>query len=411
MARSKGDDKSMQKLKVLFCSPYALDCENSNGVNKINFNIMPIISKRCDLTIVQPTGEMNLKSNIDIKLIHLSKNIKKEISFFFKLKSLFFPFSLDEYVFYDMGKELADIINSTYENYDVIHISSFQLSSVFKYLSPAAAKKSIFFAIDSKVLHEKSKVMVSKGMRKIYRKYLYYKSVYCVRRVYSLANWLCFVSEFDAKSIEKIIPNKSIATIPNGVFINHGYATSEYDFSEISLCFHGDMGYPPNKSALLKLIEFLPIIQTKVSIPVTLKLIGNGSEKYNDPDCGILGMGFIDDIYGELAKCNIYISLVNTGAGIKNKLLDAMSLGLPIIATKSSMEGIAYASSGIHYLEVEYNDVDMIIDKLNSILFKFDLAENLSNSSLSCVEKNYSWDKVATDYIGLYKRVVKNECD
>ncbi len=46
----------------------------------------------------------------------------------------------------------------------------------------------------------------------------------------------------------------------------------------------------------------------------------------------------------------MFASPLKIGAGIKVKLLEAMALGLPIVASSVAVEGIG-AAAGVHYLE------------------------------------------------------------
>ncbi|PSU50934.1 hypothetical protein C9J12_02915 [Photobacterium frigidiphilum] len=398
----------MEKIKILFCTPYALDDENANGINKINMNIIPRLYNDCELTILQPDGVTDSTIESKCQVIKVKAKVKKN-DFIDKVVSTFSILSRDEYIFKSICYEMACRINKSYENYDIIHLSSFQLSAVLSFLNKNALKKVVFFAIDSKVLHEESRVKVTNGYKHIYRSLLLYKAKLCFNMIYDKVDNICFVGQSDAESLLSVLPNKNVNVIPNGVFIEHNSIYNEcLDTDEITLCFHGDMYYPPNKRALSKLLSYFPIIQSSFSKPITLKIIGKGSEIYNSPSLGVLGMGFVDDIYKELSNSTIYVSLVDTGAGIKNKLLDAMSVGLPILASQNSMEGIAYSRVNTEYLEIEPNDVQSIINKLNIILNDSDLRNDMKISGLTCVREYYSWNKVALDYIAYYEKVISS---
>lgn len=395
------------KVKVLFISPYEVLDENSNGVNKINVNVLIHLADKCDFTIVQPGNELNEA------LIGLCNVIpRKEI---FELPNCIVSnlslYSKDEVIFRSYARKVAVIIHEMADEFDVIHISSFQLSTVIPMLSEKVRKKVIFFAIDSKVLHETTRMKDSIGFDYLYRRYLSLKSVVATKLIYSKASSVFFVGKKDAEVTKGLLPKSVVVDyIPNGVALNHG---RRYRFSnskdKVVMVFHGDMYYPPNQIAIKKLISILPSINSQIDADVLVKVIGNGSKELNSPSSGILGLGFVDDLYEELSNADVYISLVETGAGIKNKLLDAMSVGLPILATDRSMEGIDHAQQGVNYLPISPNNIKGLCDAIFDIRSNKDLAIEMSKKNIACVQEHYSWKKVSDRYYDIYERLVNND--
>lgn len=396
----------MKKLKLLLCSPYSLDSENSNGINKINFNIINHLMADYEISVLSPEGEVDnyIASNCNVTMI---PTLIKNVTLLMKIAAVFSLYSRDEYIFKKLSKTIASYINKRFESFDIIHLSSFQLSPVLPYLSLNALNKVVFFPIDSKVKHEQSKYLEAKGFEKLYSYFLFSKAKLCTRLVYSLTKNICFVSPLDANSIARMVPNSTVHFIPNGVDTDHNfqYAANLPNNRSVSICFHGDMCYPPNKKALEALLAHWPNIKSEIAEHCILKLIGKGSEKYTDYEQGILGMGFVDNIYSELSTSTIYVSLIETGAGIKNKLLDAMSVGLPILATKSSAEGITYAYEDHEYILVESKSAQSIVSGISRLLKQEEERLFFKNNGMNCVKTNYSWKAISTEYSDYYHRI------
>ena len=55
---------------------------------------------------------------------------------------------------------------------------------------------------------------------------------------------------------------------------------------------------------------------------------------------GIEAVGFVEDLEPWLARCRVSISPLRYGAGVKGKVNQAMSRGLPVVATAMSVEGM-----------------------------------------------------------------------
>ena len=51
---------------------------------------------------------------------------------------------------------------------------------------------------------------------------------------------------------------------------------------------------------------------------------------------GLSFAGYVDDLEGELRQYRGFVAPITTGTGVKTKVLDAMAVGLPVVATPSA---------------------------------------------------------------------------
>lgn len=88
-------------------------------------------------------------------------------------------------------------------------------------------------------------------------------------------------------------------------------------------------------------LEVLPEI--RLALPgVSLTLVGNGSDRLaKELACaGVRGTGFVEDPSSHFSRCSLAIAPLLAGAGVKFKVLEALSAGVPVVGTPVALEGI-----------------------------------------------------------------------
>jgi glycosyltransferase involved in cell wall biosynthesis len=87
------------------------------------------------------------------------------------------------------------------------------------------------------------------------------------------------------------------------------------------------------------------------------------------------------------AMCGI--GALQVGAGVQNKILEYMAMGLPVVANQMGMEGIR-AESGMHFLSGE--TPSKLADQLFRLYEDEKLREELAGAAHAFVEKNHTWE-------------------
>jgi glycosyltransferase involved in cell wall biosynthesis len=114
----------------------------------------------------------------------------------------------------------------------------------------------------------------------------------------------------------------------------------------------------------------------------------------------VIFTGDIDDQYVALAACDIYAH-ISLGEGLPLSLLEAMSMGKPIIATP--VGGIPEAiEDGQDGLLVEPNP-DKIAEKILCLLKNKPIAEMLGMNAKAVAKERFTWENAADRFIDLYK--------
>jgi polysaccharide biosynthesis protein PslH len=96
----------------------------------------------------------------------------------------------------------------------------------------------------------------------------------------------------------------------------------------------GTRDWPPNQEGFLRALELWP--QISAGIPgAELCVVGAKKPGATDPTYppGVRDLGFVEDLDAVLGTCRALMAPIRTGGGLRAKLLDAASRGLPVVAT------------------------------------------------------------------------------
>jgi glycosyltransferase involved in cell wall biosynthesis len=115
------------------------------------------------------------------------------------------------------------------------------------------------------------------------------------------------------------------------------------------------------------------------------------------PDTTVLAD--VPDLRPHLWGAGVYACPMESGTGIKNKLLEAMAAGAPAVATPLACQGLAVRDGA----ELRIADSDeafagAIVDVLRS-------PGTLGESARAYVRARHDWDAVARAYMAVYEQV------
>ena len=205
-----------------------------------------------------------------------------------------------------------------------------------------------------------------------------------------------FVSDKDINYLKN--NNKNVKVIPNGVDLETFNYNNEEKLDENIIVFSGIMDYKPNVDAVIYFCEkVLPLVIFN-NPTIKFHIIGKNPtiEIKQLASENIVITGWVENIAEHIKKGIIYVSPLITGAGLKNKILEAMALKIPIIATTISIDGINVINEK-HICIVD--SPVLFAAKINELLRDESKRNNLINNSFNLINENYNWDKIVEQYI------------
>lgn len=155
------------------------------------------------------------------------------------------------------------------------------------------------------------------------------------------ASHILFASRRDQNILHPSSDDRA-TVIPNGVDLDY-WKRETTQRGKDTIVFTGSMAYPPNTDAALYLIEEIyPLVRE--SVPgAKIFVVGR------DPAPslikagqipGVTVTGFVDDVRPYLEQASVFVVPLRFGAGIQNKVLEAMAMEVPVIASPLAAEGL-----------------------------------------------------------------------
>jgi glycosyltransferase involved in cell wall biosynthesis len=213
------------------------------------------------------------------------------------------------------------------------------------------------------------------------------------------------VSPDDEAELARLSPSARLALIPNGVDTEYfGQAKS----GGVGLVFVGGTNWFPNRDALEWFVaEVLPLLRLEgYHDPVTwVGFCGEEERRRYGAVPGLTLTGYVGDVRPYLAAAAAAIVPLRMGGGTRLKVLDAWSMGKPVVSTAIGCEGLA-TRPGTNILVADTPRA--FADAILQVARDVDLQRRLGNAARATVEGQYAWtvigEKLRTLYFHLIQR-------
>ena len=208
-----------------------------------------------------------------------------------------------------------------------------------------------------------------------------------------------FVSEPEAERFRTLAPEIAgrVSAVENGVDLDR-FAPGQshpWPFGESigpNLVFTGTMDYWPNADAVTWFArDTLPLIRKK-SEGTRLWIVGANPGAEVRALAGLPGVcvtGRVDDVRPYVAHASAVVCPLRIARGIQNKVLEAMAMGRPVVATGAAFEGVR-AHAGTELLVAD--DPGGMAEAVGAVLDGHH--PGLGAAARAAMERGYSWDRV-----------------
>jgi glycosyltransferase involved in cell wall biosynthesis len=217
------------------------------------------------------------------------------------------------------------------------------------------------------------------------------------RTMMQQADVVTVVSPDDATTLRALNPAVTPIVVPNGVdtrYFDRG-TVSAHPFVRPTIVFSGTLDFRANVDALHWMVnEVMPQVHAQVSDAM---LIAVGRRPHKSllalQSSGALALtGEIADTRPYLCGAHVYVVPMRIGGGVRLKVLEAMSLMVPVISTAMGLEGI-------EGMRPEYAQVaDTATAMANAIVASLDKAPD-TVPARNFVIDHYDWQVIVPRFV------------
>ena len=217
------------------------------------------------------------------------------------------------------------------------------------------------------------------------------------RRIAKRADTTLFVLEQEAALFKTLAPESAekISFVNNGVdtqqFDPDAAYTSPFPAGTKNIVFTGAMDYWANVDAVKWFAEQVFPIVSKRQEYARFYIVGSKPTRevlqLAENDSAVIVTGRVEDIRSYVAHADLVVAPLRIARGIQNKVLEAMAMAKPIVASSAAMEGIPGGAD----LQVEIaNEREEFADRVIKYL-EHPIGAVLANRRY--VDANFSWDE------------------
>ena len=207
--------------------------------------------------------------------------------------------------------------------------------------------------------------------------------------------------EFDlvASHISKFA--KRISVVPNSISFND-YQELNIQPAPTQIIFTGSFRFHANYEAMKWFVgEVFPRI-LKQQPHVQLVITGDHAGLPLPPAQNVTLSGYVGDIKSLIASSRISIAPLLTGGGTRLKILEAMAIGTPVVATSKGAEGLG-AEDGNQVLVAD--TPDDFAGHVLTLLGDAELHEKLSINGKLFVKEKYDWQSIMPRFLQLVEDI------
>lgn len=241
--------------------------------------------------------------------------------------------------------------------------------------------------VEYKIWEDYTRFSTSFFQRKIYR--------YLTARLkqFELANikkvdHIIAITENDKLQFQTDGIHVPISVVPFGIDENGKDIT---DIRKNKIFFLGAFNWKPNRDAALFLIhEILPEL-IKLHPKIELHLAGTYTPKsfFTSASKHLIVHGKVESSSDFVLQHGVLVAPIFSGSGVRIKIVEALSKGVPVVASTVAMQGIDQTAVLIADTKNEF------IQKISQLLQNEELQKNLQQKALTTIQEKFAMETIA----------------
>lgn len=218
-------------------------------------------------------------------------------------------------------------------------------------------------------------------------------------------------SDADAAALQKLARNHAtIRTLGNGVDLDY-FTPSHEQASQTTrqpdtVVFSGKMSYHANITAALYLAEEVMPLVWRSRPNVKLSIVGSQPTaqiralEANEPGARIRVTGYVKDLRVPLRQASIAAAPLLYGAGIQNKVLEAMACGIPVVGSSQAFSALK-VERGADCLAADTPAA--FAEALLNLLNNEGLRQRMGAAGRRFVETHHNWHSIIAELESIYQ--------
>ncbi len=196
-----------------------------------------------------------------------------------------------------------------------------------------------------------------------------------------------------------------IEVLTNGVDLDY-FAPSEEPRSPDTIVFSGKLSYHANITAAVYLVEKVMPWVWASQPEVKVQLVGK------DPTTALLSLaqsdgriqvtGTVPDLREYLRRASMSAAPITYGAGVQNKVLEAMACATPVVATSKAVSALRTVPGQDLLVADEPQD---LAEAILYLLGNEDRRNNIGRCGRNYVQQNHDWNVIAKQLVSIYEDI------
>jgi len=214
------------------------------------------------------------------------------------------------------------------------------------------------------------------------------------------------LSQGDTVLLKSFLPSLDVVTVTMGTDLEQ-FLDPYSPVENYQILYVGSLGHYPNVDAIRWFVaEVLPGIRKKIPTAI-VKIVGSGDPSgiediRNQP--GVVYIGPVDDVRPYLRESAVFVAPVRLGSGMKGKVLEALAMAKPMVATSVATRGIPVVS-GRHLLIAD--DPIAFAEGVISLLKDSALKEKLAKNGQQLIKERFGWKRKADEMDRIYREILQ----
>jgi glycosyltransferase involved in cell wall biosynthesis len=296
----------------------------------------------------------------------------------------------------DLAADVADLAASFRP--DVVQFLHTNVAQYRRFTNGAAA---VVTALDLAFVAHRRRIATAAGIERLQARAEWLRMLHHETAAFARADHVIAVSDHDAGIVRAVARHDRITAVPPGV--DRGQLAPRARAPEPGrLLYVGHMEHYPNLDGLLYLYrEVWPHLR-HASPHVKLIVAGGGTREELaraapetlariDRDPSIEIAGFVPDLAAEMDRAVALAAPLRLGSGVRNKVIEAMAAGLPVVTTTLGAEGLA-VEPGRHLLLAD--GPEAFAGELVRVLRNSRLQSDLSRAARDLVARDHDNDAI-----------------